>query len=469
VQDIHRGGLIQHINEAFMNDCIVAGGGISGLFAAILAKEHCDNVTVIESEASCGGLLRSWQNDDGVVFDFGTHIPCETAYEPINNILFKGMYENPEQWTSMDITRVSNSFQGRRYDTAQFMPLNFLPEADYKSALVEILSAPGLAIGEAQNFEQYSLANYGLTITDKIFRPLMKKLQNAELAQLHPTVHTFFALTRFVPGDAQLCRELKKSALFDDKLAFASYEEGLSGSTKFYPKARGIELWVKQLIAQAKEKGVQFKTATRITGLQQADGKVTSVTLNGAETQACDHLIWTSPPIFAIKQLGIEYQGVSPAFCPMSLHHLVFDQPFLDRNYYSNINDWDYQGFRLTLYPNVTLDEPTGPYSCTVEVLCSDIKDNEALNDVLVKELKALAYVSQDANLLSYHIVDIPMGFPQLTSAFVAEKSRQVDLIHATIDNMTLIGKASKEQFFIYGILHETWVELGRLFEQGNH
>ena len=448
-----------------MKDCIIAGGGISGLFAAILAKDHCEKVTVIESADRCGGLLRSWQNDDGVTFDFGTHIPCETAYDEINQILFRGMYDNPDQWNSLDITKVSNSFMGKHYDTAQFMPLHYLDEPDYHRALVEILSAPGMALDEADNFEQYSLANYGETITYQIFKPLMRKLQNAELNELHPTVHTFFALTRFVPGDAELCRQLKKSPVFDDKLAFASYEEGLSGSTKFYPKTRGIELWVRQLIQQAQDKGVEFRTAARITALQQTDDKVTGVTLNGDEVMPCDQLIWTIPPIFAIKQLGIAYQGVPPQFCPMSLHHLVFDQPFLDKNYYSNINDWDYQGFRLTLYPNVTLGESTGPYSCTVEVLCSDIDDKEQLNTVLVEELKTLGYVAQNATMLSHHIVDIPMGFPKFTSAFVAEKSRQLDLINANITNMTLIGKASRKEFFIYGILHETWVELGRLFE----
>lgn len=454
-----------------MKHCIIAGGGISGLFAAILAKDHCEQVTVIESAEHCGGLLRSWQNDDGVTFDLGTHIPCETAFDEINQILFRGMYDNPELWSAMDITKVSNSFMGKHYDTAQFMPLHYLPKADYHAALVEVLSAPGLAMDEAANFEQYSLANYGPCITYKIFKPLMKKLQNAELNQLHPSVHTFFALTRFVPGDAQLCRELKKSPVFDNRLAFASYDEGLSGSTKFYPKARGIELWVKQLIEQAKDKGVKFKLQTRITELQQANGQVTGVTLvdhqGESQMMACDHLVWTIPPIFAIKQLGISYQGNSPKFCPMSLHHLVFDQPFIDKNYYSNINDWDYQGFRLTLYPNITLGEATGPYSCTVEVLCSDIEDKEQLNQVLVDELKTLGYVQPDAQLLSRHIVDIPMGFPQFTTEFVAEKSRQLDLIEANINNMTLIGKASRKEFFIYGILHETYVALGQLFGFG--
>lgn len=447
-----------------MKNCIVVGGGVSGLFAAIMAKDHFDSVTVVESQPQCGGLLRSWTNAQGVIFDYGTHILSETDSEAVNRILFKGMYDHPEQWTSLNISKVSNSFNGQLYLSGQFIPLPFLAQPDYHRALTEILSAPGISLEDADNFEQYSKNNYGDTITYQIFQPMMQKLQNAQLADLHPSVHGFFGLSRFIPGDGDLCRELKKSAIFDAKLAFASYQEGVSAATKFYPKNGGIELWVEQLLQQATDKGVVFKTASQISGLEQNQGKVHSVTLKTSETLLCDHLIWTIPPIFAIKLLGLDYHGESPKFCPMSLHHMVFDQAFLDSNYYSSINDLNAQGFRLTLYPNVTLGEVTGPHRCTVEVLCSDIDDKDTLNNTLVAELKSLGYVAADANLLSVDVVDVPMGFPQFTNAFVAEKSRQIDRLNETLQNITLVGKASRCEFFIYGILKETHQMLSELF-----
>ena len=292
----------------------------------------------------------------------------------------------------------------------------------------------------------------------------MKKLQDSELEQLHPISHVFFALNRFVPGDAGFSRELKKSLTLDARLAFASYNEGLSSAVKFYPKARGIQLWVEQLINQAQEKGVEIKISSRITELSHNDGAISAVILQNGESLPCEHLVWTIPPIFAIKQLGLTYQGVSPKFCPMSLHHLVFDRPFVDKNYYSQINDFNSQSFRVTFYPNITLDESKAPYNCTVEVLCSDIKDKEILNKMVEQELKNLGYVDQDAILLSYDIVDIPMGFPQFTNDFVAEKKRQITLIEDNINNISLIGKASKQEFFVYGIVQETYNQLSKLF-----
>jgi protoporphyrinogen oxidase len=448
-----------------MKNCIIVGGGISGLFAAIMAKDNCDKVTVIESADSCGGLLCSWKNTDGITFDFGTHILSETAHDPINQVLFKGMYERPELWHSLAVTKVSNVFNGQRYDKGQFIALPFLDELDYHKALDEVKEAPGMALDDAAHLQQFAQANYGQTITEKIFRPVMKKLQDSELEQLHPISHVFFALNRFVPGDAEFSRELKKSLTLDARLAFASYNEGLSSAVKFYPKARrGIQLWVEQLINQAQEKGVEIKISSRITELSHNDGAISAVILQNGETLPCEHLVWTIPPIFAIKQLGLTYQGVSPKFCPMSLHHLVFDRPFVDKNYYSQINDFNSQSFRVTFYPNITLDESKAPYNCTVEVLCSDIKDKEILNKMVEQELKNLGYVDQDAILLSYDIVDIPMGFPQFTNDFVAEKKRQITLIEDNINNISLIGKASKQEFFVYGIVQETYNQLSKLF-----
>ena len=63
-----------------MKNCVVIGGGISGLMAAIMAAEHCQSVTLVEAQSECGGLLRSWQNEAGINFDYGTHILSETQH-----------------------------------------------------------------------------------------------------------------------------------------------------------------------------------------------------------------------------------------------------------------------------------------------------------------------------------------------------------------------------------------------------
>ena len=53
---------------------IIVGGGMSGLLAALILKQKGYGVTLVEKEPTCGGLLRSVQNKDGVSFDYGTHL-----------------------------------------------------------------------------------------------------------------------------------------------------------------------------------------------------------------------------------------------------------------------------------------------------------------------------------------------------------------------------------------------------------
>lgn len=459
-----------------MKNCVVVGGGISGLLAAILAADYCQSVTLIESQSQCGGLLQSWQNEAGINFDYGTHILSETDDEEVNAIIFKGMYDNPEKWNYLDVTRVSSTFAGKRFDLGQFVPLTYLPQQDYHNALAELINAPGIDSEDAENFEHFAKLNYGETITEKVFRPVMNKLQGCDISELHPTVHYFFALNRFIAANEEVSRELKKSPMLDAKLAFATYYDGLSGAKRFYPKhdehnTQGINLWVEHLLEQAREKGVNILTNAMVESLVQStdevgNTKVSQVVLKQGLTLNCDELIWTIPPIFAIKQLGIEYQGVSPQFCPMTLHHMVFDKPFNDKNYYSNIFDLEAKGFRLTLYPNITTGETTGPYRCTVEVLCSGVDDMDELNGILERELKSLDYVPSDAKLLSADVIQVPMGFPRFSNQFVAEKIRQVDLIEQHVDNISLIGKASRREFFVYGILKETHQVVKSLFEE---
>lgn len=448
-----------------MSNCVVVGGGVAGLYSSILAAEHYDSVTLVEASSQCGGLLKSWKNDLGLSFDFGTHILSETSNDEINAVLFKGIYENPDLWNSYDVTKVSNSFAGKLYDQAQFIALHHLTDDDYKLALAELVMAPGLSIDSANNLYEYSLRNYGSCITEKVLRPLFRKMQRAELEDLHPYIHFIFAFNRFILGDKKLSQDLKTIDKFDQKLAFSSYYDGLSGAKKFYPKSnKGIELWIEYLCEQAQQKGVTFKLNSQVKELAYSKGLVKSIRLSNDYTLSCDHVIWTIPPIFAINATGVKFTSTNkPEFCPMSLHHLVFDQPFLDKNYYSNINEPECDGFRVTFYPNLQDDYQGKFYHCTVEVLFSDY-EGLALSSQIASELKQLGYVHNKANLVKSDYQNVPMGFPKFTNLFIDEKCRQIDFLNSLLSNITLVGKSSRTEFFVYGILQEVYDSMTKQF-----
>ena len=65
----------------------VVGAGISGIIAAYFEVKKGHNVTLIESDARAGGLLKSdFQN--GKYFDYGTHILSETGEKELDDLIF---------------------------------------------------------------------------------------------------------------------------------------------------------------------------------------------------------------------------------------------------------------------------------------------------------------------------------------------------------------------------------------------
>ena len=68
---------------------VIPGGGIAGLFAALVVKDLRPdaNVVVIDSENKLGGLLSELVHD-GVSFDIGVHTFYETGFPEIDSLLF---------------------------------------------------------------------------------------------------------------------------------------------------------------------------------------------------------------------------------------------------------------------------------------------------------------------------------------------------------------------------------------------
>jgi phytoene dehydrogenase-like protein len=67
----------------------IVGGGITGIFAALLYSKKGFKVTLIEKENKLGGLLCS-QNlfKENLSYDFGTHFLRQTGIKEIDEILF---------------------------------------------------------------------------------------------------------------------------------------------------------------------------------------------------------------------------------------------------------------------------------------------------------------------------------------------------------------------------------------------
>lgn len=444
-----------------MENIMVVGGGIVGITAALLLKEkNVKNVYLVEKDNECGGLLKSFINDEGVSFDIGTHIPNQTLHKEIDELLFSEITK--ENWHHFSYSDTGNFFNGQLYDKSQFIYTPSLDENIYNKGLVELLnSTKTIEVRDFDNLLDFCNEYYGPTFTQHIYSPLMRKLVGKSMEELHPNALSIFGLTRLIPGNADMTRNLKKSSLYDQKFAFASFLEGISPQIKYYPKSGGIQLWIKDLVGKMEKSGVKVITNAQVENIEYQNKKINKIRLNTQEDIKVDALVWTAPPVVLMKLTNRIITSKPPEFRTMAIHNYVFNKPFLIKNQYINCADGKYKSFRITLYPNLNKEGlQEAPYNCTVEVLTNKDVELDELNKTVIQELKQMSIVSEDSNVLYEQYYKIDNGFPILTSEVVKGFKQQYKDIQSTFDNVILTGKATGESFFMSDSIISTYYKI---------
>ncbi|MCM3079663.1 phytoene desaturase family protein [Brevibacillus invocatus] len=440
-----------------MKHIVVVGGGIAGIVASLLLAKKGYQVDLVEKEDSCGGLLRSFQTEDGVSFDLGTHILSQTMISELDEILFGDLEET--EWEIFDVFKTGNYFRGKLYKQNQMINAADLPADIYLRGLVDLLQTEPFE-KPAQNLKSFTEKQYGLTFSQHIFAPLMRKLQGCELEELHQDAHILFGYTRLIVANEHASRELKKSSFYDGKISYTSYNEGVSPSKKYYPKERqGIGKWVDHLVDKAIDAGVAIRTGRYVTQVGLDNGKVTSIRLDTGETIGCSYVIWTLPSIGLLNAASIQVHSKPPVFRQMSLHHYVFDRPFLTDNHYVYCNDDQLKSFRVTLYPNI-INVETASYNCTVEVLSEWNGNIEDLNEIIKRELITMGIVEDEASALYQFGHEVKNGFPIFTNEFVETQRDQREIVQKSFNNVSMIGKGAGVAFFMNEVLIQVYREV---------
>ncbi|MFJ8102426.1 NAD(P)-binding protein [Lysinibacillus sp. NPDC096212] len=445
---------------------VVVGGGIVGLFSAIYLKPEFDQVVILEKDKEIGGLLKSITNEDGIKFDYGTHIPCETLIPTIDNILFRDV--NPAEWEIFSNFDVGNFFLGSIYENSGYANTLNLPKEKYQEGLIDFLNGEGTDYQE-DNLERYLNKVYGKGYTELIYEPLMKKIVGEPLCSLHTKSFKLFDIGRLIVGDYNLTKELKKSATIDSKSAYPDYMQGASANKKFYPKNnQGITRWMEELTKQALELGIEIKTNCDINGIKQEDEKITMIELSNGEYIYPEKVIWSVAPYILLKHLDIvrESKGFKPEFLKSIICNVVVDRNFKLKNQYLYCLDPNMKSYRITLYPNLTKTlVEKNIFNCTVEIFLD--KDMEFNKQEIIQELIKMSILDESFNILSFDYKVIENGFPIITEAYIKEMKTQNDLVLSKVNNVILLGKAKGEKFFMMDTLIEAYEELTEMYGRG--
>lgn len=439
-----------------MSTAIVVGGGVSGLLACRMLAGRHDNVILVEKEPALGGLLRSEKNELGLVFDQGTHFISGTMVPELDEILFADLSVD-DCHTFTESMLVGSYFDGHLSTESDCINTRTLPRDIHDKGVVELLNAAPDDSPSA-NLEDFLVKNYGPTFAEHVFAPIVKKFAGVPPDQLHPAAAAAFAVTRLVIADSFASTQLKKSEIYDQKIAWARRSDGSSNILKLYSKTRGVGAWVESLENRIRADGVRILTGCSVTSVELEDGKVKAFDLDNGDTLECDEVVWTVPPVFFLKVAGVEINSKPPKFRNMVLLHYSIDTE-LSTDLHCVVNyDPALISFRITLFPNITNEKRVpAPHHLTVEVMIDDYQIDD-LSPRVFAEMKAMGIIPDNANILHEFHQDIRPGWPILTQDFHETAGALLDKATQTASNVTFAGRGKKENsHFMHAVLEDLY------------
>ncbi len=430
---------------------IIVGSGIAGILSArMFAREN--HVTLVERDNVIGGLLRSHQHE-GLWFDIGAHLLGETGTSDLDDLIFGN--RSKEQYIFFEYLKAGNYFKALTNN--YFLDIRRIKQEHYSKACEELLVETKTE--GANNLQDQLIAQFGPTLTNNVFSPVMFKFFGLDLKDLAPDSHIIFGLKRVIAFDPQQTRELKKKPYLDDKLGFHSYTEGIPSGRAFYPRENGVGDWINYLEGQLKNDGVTIALKSNITAIQSSGDMIQSTSLDDGSELDCDHLIWTVPSFLLLKaaRIPIERKLHPPKMVSTVVIDYIVDKPYLSDLHYFYCFDPDYSTFRVTLYHNFNGVQDTGRHGVTCEALVSGNVNLQELEDTMFDELKLMGIISKTTQLTYSKGRIIGGGFPAPT-LMLKEQTHYVNHFAANrFDNLNLLGKAAGKSFFMSDVLLETF------------
>lgn len=442
-------------------DITIVGGGIAGLVSALILIRKGHNITLIENSDSCGGLLKTFYNEENTPFDLGTHILSRLGIPELDDLLYGDLFHG--QWQRLDILKTASLFKGKLNEQCQFPDLRNLPEEKLQAARAELLAAPETVTSPA-NAEEHALQTYGPTITHEVIQPFMHKIYGHDLKDMAPSAIAIVGWSRFILYDQVQAEKLKQTPLYDRKISHTSWKYGISPHYNYYPTNDGIQLWIDGLITKLENAGAKILTQTSVSSIEREGSDIKAVTLSDNQVIQTDHLYWTISPAQFILAAGgsIPANLKPPQFRASALLNLIFDRNFLTQAYYVWNHESDTFSFRTTLYSNLRKEKSQqAPFNCTIEVIGDQTTiDNPQLEQILIQELIDSKIITPEHQITYSHLTTSPKGFPIPDINMKQAAKDLVSASHEMATNLSFFGRARGNKHFMNEVITEIWEEL---------
>ena len=439
---------------------LVIGGGIAGIYSALLLAKTGSSVVLVEQGKHLGGLLNSHQNAYGDWFDYGTHFIAGTEIDAIDEVMLpKGARET---WQKFDNEHGANFFAGQLNSACLFVDTSALPEPIYSRGVRQLLEIIDLPESSA-NLEQQLQLTFGKTFTDAVFAPALGKLFGVGLNELVPDSHLRFGMKRIQILNALATEELKRVPSFDARISFHRFSQGAAARPQYYPFEGGAGEWVKALLKELDEAGVEQLTSTSAVSAIIDGDQIQQVELSSGRRVDTDELIWTAALPPACKLLQVPLVGGPPRLRYTSLINLVVDRPPLTDDHFFFCYDPAYSPFRVTLYSNLQpqLAQSSGRHRVTLEVLSDGPLDSQGVEQHMLDELVAMGIFDAATELSFGELLPVQQGFPVLSESLVSAKAKLIAELEGKYANLHLVGRNCSNVWFMHEVMRQVHEKFG--------
>src|SRR5471030_1719735 len=205
---------------------LVVGGGISGLFGALLIsrKYPAYNVVLVERGPDLGGLYSSFCVDGYGCFDHGPHIFYESGIQEVDEQIHDILPES--DWICLSGNRKDIAgvyFNGRLQTYSHYPDIRMLAPDRYRQCLADFFQSLRTSRASEEHHEsaeQYFRSRFGKTISELVVEPILAKIWGRSGQNLDPFVAKIVSMDRVILFDSEAMSDLMGSKSIRERLAY---------------------------------------------------------------------------------------------------------------------------------------------------------------------------------------------------------------------------------------------------------